>query len=664
MAVVDPTVPASPGNPSGPLNSADTIAPKGATGVVGISSGDKITPGVQYYSLNGNTYQNSAYQAPTTASTTTVGNGNKINQVPGIQNTTSTLANGTGVKTDPNGNATYANGTIVNTEENPASSTAPQYYTSPPNLPGTPGYDPSKPTTTTASASAASGGYIGDVYYPPGATLPLDANGQPQQLSTTSTTDKQILDSLNSQKAQSDSLTASIIDNIKAQYEGLITQQKQANAGQEASVNTALLRGGVTGQGSSAQYDPQGSANIIQSQISYGLGQIADLQSKENMAIIQAQQAGQNEDFQLQDKINQEISSVRDQKVAAATKLNDTLNAAKAQNTLDTAVNNLFNQGIKDPQAILDNLNKLGVTGPNGVPYTASDIAGSIKALTPVDQANIQSLAAQAAAAGADAATVAKISNSTDYNSALALATPALGADHADKLKQEAITNQQNAEQIAISQQNANTAAAKLKDDESAASKTAANAVVTTTSGKTYVDGTNLDPAGKTAALNAGLTVLNGDSAKAMTILNNTQEAIGTVLSSLQSAGVIDDKGNFTGKGATFSLKKSFVEGGIQNNAAGTAEPSLTNFANNISTIITSLKGLPNTGNLVVSLQDNTPSYKDDATTLKTKLANITNAIENSENSFLANGNSPHEGSTGTINGQSVIFKNGNWQTQ
>lgn len=331
------------------------------------------------------------YNALPKVSTTTISNSNKIDQVPSIINKTNDLSK-TGVTTDAQGNATYANGTLVPEEfqkANPGlsyTSEDAQHYKDATYNYGQ-GGDPSK----------SAGGYIGDVYYAPGSPLPKGADGKPVATTATSPTDDQILNNLNQLKATNDSITASIIDSIHQQYANLIDQQKQTNTQQEAGVNNSLLMGGVTGQGSSAQYAPVSSAGIMQAQISYGLSQIADLTSKENMAVLAAQQAGQQNNFQVMDKLNDQISKIRDEKVAAATKLNDTIAAqnqkladAKQQATKDSFVATEMSKGIKDPQQILKDATTAGLT------ISAQEIADGIKNLGPTaDELNRQQAAIQ-----------------------------------------------------------------------------------------------------------------------------------------------------------------------------------------------------------------------------------------------------------------------------
>lgn len=394
--------------PPKPTTTSQTVAQNTAANVPKVSptQTNPSTPAtdnvVSYSFLDGSGYNKAGQQVrpATTASTTTISNANKISQVPGIVNTTNQLSQ-TGVSTDANGNATYANGTIaVDPRENT------------PN-----GFSTGTPPNNTGLST---GGYVGDVYYAPGSQLPTGTDGNPVATTPTSPTDDKILQSLNDQKAQSDAMTASIIDSIKSQYDQLIKQQQETNAGQEHSVNNALLMGGVTGQGSSSQYAPISSAGIMQSQISYGLSQIADLNSKEQMAIIQAQQAGQNADFQLQDKINSQISSIRDTKVAAATKLNDAIAAQnkkmadqKAQATIDTTIGNLYSSGVTDVNSIMQALNNAGV------PATADQVSNSLKNIVP---SGLSDLVKTLTTNGAPASVIQNVLQQTDLSKAYAAA--------------------------------------------------------------------------------------------------------------------------------------------------------------------------------------------------------------------------------------------------
>jgi hypothetical protein len=604
------------------------------------------------------------------ASSTTLSSQNKANSASAIQNTTNNVSN-TGISTNPNGTTTYANGTIYNPQQ-PASAT---------NLPpgeqmvnGQLTYTGQNGPTNYVDASTGvtpTGGYdASGVYYAPGQAMTPDANGNYPQLTSQSPQDAQIMSGLTTLKTQADSLTTSLVDNITASYQALITQQQQVNAGELASVQGTLDKGGVTGQGSQAQFNPISSAQILQGQMSYGINQISTLQSQMNSDIIKANQAGMDEDIQLQDQINQQITATQKTMQDAAGKIQDLVNAAaqklndaKLQQTKDSFVASELQAGITDPNQILKDAQAQGLDT-----LTASDIGTSMAALSP-DKSQIQSLAAQAAAAGADPATVAKIASSANFNDALTLATPALGEKVAADKAQQAFQDKIAQENVNIAQENADTNRDKLTQDNSAAGLAANNALVTTpiigANGKplTYVNGTGLSDAAKAAALSAGQVVLDGDSATAMTQITNTLGQVNNLLATFKSNGVDLSTGAGQTRNGFFSSNWT--------NAAGTATPAVQAFATALQGttktdgIISDLQKLPGTGNLVSVLENNIPSTSDSASIMNGKIIAITGALNSAANSFLSSGSTPQNGQTGTIqvDGKSVTatYNNGTW---
>lgn len=192
-----------------------------------------------------------------------------------------------------------------------------------------------------------------------------------------------VLNEFNDLKTKMDATSSALIDNIKAQYEGLISQQKAVNTAQEASVETALVRGGTE------RYSPVSAAGVTATQVSYGLRQIGDLQQKENAAIIAAQQAQQDGDYKL---LSQKLSiydEVRKEKQDAAQKLSDTLTKQGQEQTKlqqaatrDSSITSAIQGGMSDPSAILASLRKAGDTTT-----TLSDINNVITTLHPDSKA-------------------------------------------------------------------------------------------------------------------------------------------------------------------------------------------------------------------------------------------------------------------------------------
>jgi hypothetical protein len=235
--------------------------------------------------------------------TTTLSNLNKINEVPKIIQKTDGLANDSGITTDTaSGTSTYADGSVVE--------------------------PPKEPTVAPKSGITEVGGYFGSEYYAPGAEIPT-IGGKPVNLTENSPEHNQIIEGLNNLRSQSDAITSSGIANIQQQFAGLIQQQNQQNSAMQGQTQNALLMGGATGQGSSAQFAPISSIGILQSQINYGIQQITDLNVKEQNQILQAKQAGFDRNYQLQDQMNTEADYVRKEKHAAVLKLSEDIASAK-----------------------------------------------------------------------------------------------------------------------------------------------------------------------------------------------------------------------------------------------------------------------------------------------------------------------------------------------
>lgn len=285
-------------------------------------------------------------------STTTLSS-NKTADIANIKSTTNNLADtgtktdtGTGITTSANGSVYNPTPTITSTVTNPDGSVTNTYSD------GT-----TKSVATDAKGNTTTGGYFQGTYYAPGSAVPKDGNGNPQVLTPTDPTDDAILAGLNKEIAQNDALTASLIANVQNSYQQLIQQQQRTNNSSQGSLEALLFKSGAAQNAS--------GVGALQSQMSYGLSQISDLNNKEQNAILQAQQAGQNQDYQLQDKINADIQATRTEKQAAVSKLNDQVTAAnqkladqafQTQQATTTAINGILadaaKNGVTDPATL------------------------------------------------------------------------------------------------------------------------------------------------------------------------------------------------------------------------------------------------------------------------------------------------------------------------
>lgn len=189
---------------------------------------------------------------------------------------------------------------------------------------------------------------------------------------------QKINEQITSMKTQFDTTSRAMIDNIKAQWESLINEQKDVNMRQSASLDQSLLMGGST------RYAQQSSTGQSSALMSYGLRQIGDLQTKETAAILQAQQAMDSGDMKLMDMSLSVAQKARADKQAAAqalseklTKANDELVKKKQASEQDSAISSLLSQGITDPNEILKQLNDIGYVA------NAKDVADSVTKLNP-----------------------------------------------------------------------------------------------------------------------------------------------------------------------------------------------------------------------------------------------------------------------------------------
>ncbi len=305
-----------------------------------------------------------AYNTVPKASTTTVSNLNKQDQVMSMQNQLAQMQN-RGMTSDGT-TAKYADGTIA--QDNYQDPVLPQG--------ASPIYG-----TVNGQANRIVGYNNTDIKSGIQTPTYFDSNSStPAQ----SPEEKQFNDILSSMKASTDAQTARTIASIQQKYDSLKAQQKQINEGQSKGVQNALLTGGVTGQGSSAQYAPISSEGIMSAQLSYGVQKLAELDAQEQDLINQAQAAGDSKNFQLMEKSLNLAEKKREEKAVEAKTLNDKLieQQVKArekmiQSTRDTALADLYSQGITDPQEMLKALNG------NGGDFTLKEVTDGLKGLVP-----------------------------------------------------------------------------------------------------------------------------------------------------------------------------------------------------------------------------------------------------------------------------------------
>lgn len=212
------------------------------------------------------------------------------------------------------------------------------------------------------------------------------------------------LKQMNDLKTQMDATSAAYISSIQTQYQQLIDQQKKTNVGAEASINTLLFRGGSMRTGS--------APGIAATQVSADLSKVADLQSKENQAVITAQQAAQSNDYKLLSEQLGIFEKMREEKVAQMQETAKTLAANKLQANKDSAIQQAIQSGLTDPAQILATAQKTEST------VNSKDVADFISNMHP-DAKNIMDLAKTAAENGASKDVLSAITNATSYTDAL-----------------------------------------------------------------------------------------------------------------------------------------------------------------------------------------------------------------------------------------------------
>lgn len=253
-------------------------------------------------------------------STTTISNTNKIEAIPGMVKKLDTLTN-KGITTDVNGVPRYADGSIYNEPE-----------------------ESKQVTADTADEDASIKSYLDEM------------------------------------KANTDATAKRSIDNIQQKFNQRKSEQEAINQRLQARTNNALLMGGVTGQGSSAQYAPISSQGIISQAESFGVKQLASLDSEEQDLIAQALQAKDESNFKLLEKRLAQVEEKRKEKTDFANKLNDQVleeNKKLLQESIqvekDTTIADILASGLTEPSAILKKAKELGVS------MTAKDVADTLK---------------------------------------------------------------------------------------------------------------------------------------------------------------------------------------------------------------------------------------------------------------------------------------------
>lgn len=220
---------------------------------------------------------------------------------------------------------------------------------------------------------------------------------------------------LQGMKKNLDATSLATISSIEQNANVLKSQQADANARAEKAGQRALLLGGSS---RNAPLNAAGNNLITQS---YGIQQMAALDSQEKTALAQARQAQQQGNYQLMQSALTLAETKRKEKQDQAVKIADeqrkliqTNQEKSVKASREGAIADLYAQGITDPATIL-NLVNYDQAGKLIGDFTTDEIAGVLKNIVP---AGLDDLVKTLRQNGAPADVIAKVTQSKDLASA------------------------------------------------------------------------------------------------------------------------------------------------------------------------------------------------------------------------------------------------------
>lgn len=172
--------------------------------------------------------------------------------------------------------------------------------------------------------------------------------------------DATINNTLDNLMKQTDRDTASQISAIKNQYEVRKSALSEINRRNEMATDTALLLGG------SSRYSTS-SNDISGAQRTAGVMALAQLDAQEQSAIAEAKNAKSEKNYKIASLKLQRVEDLRKEKIAQATKLaeelaeeNNTMRENMIKQSRESAIADLFMQGITEPAEVLQYLKDTG----------------------------------------------------------------------------------------------------------------------------------------------------------------------------------------------------------------------------------------------------------------------------------------------------------------
>lgn len=201
------------------------------------------------------------------------------------------------------------------------------------------------------------------------------------------------------------------IDAISRQWNARITDMQNINARREATLNTTGIRLG-------SRYTGGMFGGIVSEEERQGVARIAELEAQKQAAIQGARDAASEKNWRVYDKLTTIAQDAYSKKLDEVKKLNEAtvaqnqkINEQKIQASRDSAIADLYSQGVTDPATILNYLNYddkgklIGDFTLKQVSDTLKDLAPDINRLTSISYsllADLKGFAQSGDTAGAD----------------------------------------------------------------------------------------------------------------------------------------------------------------------------------------------------------------------------------------------------------------------
>lgn len=384
------------------------------------------------------------------------------------------------------------------------------------------------------------------------------------------------------------------VQQMQSSYNSLIQATQQANQNYLNGVKSFGITTGLD------MYSPVLALQAINQATQDANAKVASVEVEATKALSDLQNSFQTQDFNMMSKSYDALNNALDKKASTLTSLLDNVQKQAQQATTD------YNEQVKDYQTQVQNAFTDAWRSQQLSDTEKNDAFNQY-----ISQAKLTDTEKQDAV--------------DDYY--------------------KGITASQEQTKIDQGQQNINIKLQALQDSKDADSLAAAGAARTTMGGNTYIDGSDLTPAAITKAVENGQVVLPKTLAPSMTQVNNVQQQYGNLLTSLQQGGLVDKSGKVIP--LPTGIRTVFTHG-------SQGQDAVTAFNTSIKSMVSDLQKLPGTGELVDALNSNTFNASaldgENSQTLQTKLTNIYNAMNDTENSLLTQGIKP------APSGQTLLF--------